>query len=507
MVAGAGGFLAVGEGWEFEVEEVAEGGGVLFEGVLGGFLEGGPAGPGVLRGVVDVAELAEPLDVGAGEVAFLDAAAEVSGAWAVGVEHGVEDFGGAVAIVEGEAVFEVAVMIDEAVGGAAGGAEALGGGGGGEVEFDTGAEVGEVDDEFVDGVGFVFEGGDDGEAFAALEEGEDFAALGGVALLVDEAELTPGVDGGAGAGGAGDWGVVRGEGRVGFGAAGQGALVGFDDEVVEGVFDGEGGQWGEVEAGVEEGIALVEFDELGLAFEFELGDLGEQGGGDGGEVVVFDVGEAEVFFSAWEFEEFAQRFGGAEGLGLVGVDGAEGEFDAEAAGGVFVGLFEAEDAAKASGETSGEGAEGEGGDDAFGGGEPAIGEGCFLRGVAGAALPFASGVEELFFVAFESEEGGGGGLVRGGGVGACREVFEAEGRGDFGVETGGEGFGGGEGVFAGGGGVFHDAEEEGPGEDAAAMEAGGAGVGEAGALSGGDDAAAFVEAATTGATEHLEEFV
>ena len=30
MVAGAGGFLAVGEGWEFEVEEVAEGGGVLF---------------------------------------------------------------------------------------------------------------------------------------------------------------------------------------------------------------------------------------------------------------------------------------------------------------------------------------------------------------------------------------------------------------------------------------------------------------------------------------------
>jgi hypothetical protein len=65
VVAGAGGFLAVGEGWEFEVEEVAEGGGVLFEGVLGGFLEGGPAGPGVMGGVMDVAELAEPLDVGA----------------------------------------------------------------------------------------------------------------------------------------------------------------------------------------------------------------------------------------------------------------------------------------------------------------------------------------------------------------------------------------------------------------------------------------------------------
>jgi hypothetical protein len=113
----------------------------------------------------------------------------------------------------------------------------------------------------------------------------------------------------------------------------------------------------------------------------------------------------------------------------------------------------------------------------------------------------------LFFVAFESEEGGGGGLVWGGGVGAFWEVFEAEGRGDFGVEPGGEGFGGGEGVFTGGGGVFHDAEEERPGEDAAAMEAGGAGICEAGALSSGDDAAAFVEASTAGATEHLEEFV
>jgi hypothetical protein len=119
------------------------------------------------------------------------------------VEHGVEDFGGAVAVVEGEAVFEVAVVIDETVGGAAGGAEALGGSGGGEVEFDTGTEVGEVDDEFVDGVGVVFESGDDGEAFAALEEGKDFAALGGMALLVNEAELAPGVDGGAGARGAG----------------------------------------------------------------------------------------------------------------------------------------------------------------------------------------------------------------------------------------------------------------------------------------------------------------
>ena len=52
-----------------------------------------------------------------------------------------------------------------------------------------------MDDEFGDGIRFVFEGGDDGEAFATLEEGEDFATLGGVALFVDETELTPGVDG------------------------------------------------------------------------------------------------------------------------------------------------------------------------------------------------------------------------------------------------------------------------------------------------------------------------
>lgn len=49
--------------------------------------------------------------------------------------------------------------------------------------------------------------------------------------------------------------------------------MGFDDEAVQGVFDGEGGEWGEVEACVEESVALVELDELGLAFEFELRDL------------------------------------------------------------------------------------------------------------------------------------------------------------------------------------------------------------------------------------------
>jgi hypothetical protein len=65
VVAGAGGFLAVGEGWEFEVEEVAEGGGGLGEGERGGVVAGGPAGPGVMGGVMDVAELAEPFDVGA----------------------------------------------------------------------------------------------------------------------------------------------------------------------------------------------------------------------------------------------------------------------------------------------------------------------------------------------------------------------------------------------------------------------------------------------------------
>ena len=60
-----------------------------------------------------------------------------------------------------------------------------------------------MEDEFVDGIRLVFESGDDGEPLAALEKGKDFAAPNGRAGGVDEAELSPCVDGGTGSGLAG----------------------------------------------------------------------------------------------------------------------------------------------------------------------------------------------------------------------------------------------------------------------------------------------------------------
>lgn len=92
-------------------------------------------------------------------------------------------------------------------------------------------------------------------------------------------------------------------------------------------------------------------------------------------------------------------------------------------------------------------------------------------------------------------------------MGAGGEVFEAEGRRDFGVEAGGKGFGGRKGVFACAGRVFHDAQEKRPSEDAATMKACGACIGKAGTLPSGNHAAAFVQATTTSAAEHLEEFI
>lgn len=78
-----------------------------------------------MRGVVDMAKLAEPLDVGTGEVALLKAASEFSGTRTIRVEHGVEHFGSTLTVIERETVFEVTVMIDEAVSGTAGGSESL----------------------------------------------------------------------------------------------------------------------------------------------------------------------------------------------------------------------------------------------------------------------------------------------------------------------------------------------------------------------------------------------
>ena len=56
--------LLVRQRREIEVEEVAEGFGMVLEGLLGRFLQFGPAPPRVSRGMGDVAQEAEPFDVG-----------------------------------------------------------------------------------------------------------------------------------------------------------------------------------------------------------------------------------------------------------------------------------------------------------------------------------------------------------------------------------------------------------------------------------------------------------
>lgn len=156
---------------------------------------------------------------------------------------------------------------------------------------------------------------------------------------------------------------------------------------------------------------------------------------------------------------------------------------------------------------SGKGAEGEGGSDTLRRGDPALRKWSLDGWVAGAALPLARGAEQLLFVTLQAEQRCCGGLLGGGAVATVGEVLQAKGRGDFGVEAGGKSLGCREGVITRSGGVLHDAEKERPGEHAATVETGGAGIGETGALTSGDDAAALVQTAATCATEHLQELV
>ena len=90
-----------GERGEVEVEEVTEDGGVLAEdlGALG--LKLMPAGPGVTGGVGDVADEADPLEVGAGDIAFGVAALVVERAVALLVQEGGDDFGSTFPVVDG----------------------------------------------------------------------------------------------------------------------------------------------------------------------------------------------------------------------------------------------------------------------------------------------------------------------------------------------------------------------------------------------------------------------
>lgn len=187
--------LFIGEGWEVEVEKVARAGGVLSEDVGAGGLEKLPAGPGMGGSMDDVADEAEPLDVNSGNISFGDrGVGAILTDDALVLKEGADDLGGGFAVVGGQSAFEVALVGNETVGLSTAGGEALTAAISGDLKTDAGAEIGEVNDELIERVGFVLQCGGDGEAFAVLEEAEDLPSSGGGALRIDETESAPTVD-------------------------------------------------------------------------------------------------------------------------------------------------------------------------------------------------------------------------------------------------------------------------------------------------------------------------
>ena len=110
------------------------------------------------------------------------------------MQQRVEQLGGAFAVIDGQAVFEVTVVIDEAVGATANGGESLGAAIHRQIKFGAAAQVREVMHELFGGIAFVFQSSDDGQTFAVLEEAEDFAASRRHAIGIDEAKRAPGMN-------------------------------------------------------------------------------------------------------------------------------------------------------------------------------------------------------------------------------------------------------------------------------------------------------------------------
>lgn len=179
---GAAVALFIGEGWEVEVEKVAGAGGVLSEDVGAGGLEKLPAGPRMGGGVDDVANEAEPLDVNAGNIAFGDRSlGAILADDALVLEEGADDLGGGLSVVGGQSALKIALVGNETVGFSTTGSEALTAAVSRDLKTDTGAEIGQVNDELIERVGFVLQCGGDGEALAVLEEAEDLPSSGGCA--------------------------------------------------------------------------------------------------------------------------------------------------------------------------------------------------------------------------------------------------------------------------------------------------------------------------------------
>ena len=507
----------------FERREIGVGGrfGLVEQG-LGEFLELAPAIPLERGGVGDLAEQGSPFDDDAVDVAVAEEVGHVP-VLAVGVTvDGVDDEVGAVAVLGRDAVLEVAFDVLVSVLRVAGDGEAATPPVVVAAEAESGVEVGEVVDEFVERIRRLFEGGGDGEADAALEEADDAPAEGGHAALVDQGESAP-EQGRAGGGGevAADVGE-RAPGAIGREDLALGRMPEADAmaidwnaemEVLEGD-DGDDLLWVDVEAedrrpfgrevgldqrgdgavpGLDGRLAAVPCrettDPLGKDHAIGAEAFGhDEGTAVDGAVRRFgDLGEtagADLVEGGGNGEDRLEARGSIEGLAggpRQGFRGSTGFEDRDRLGWrrcrVRVRVHRVED----------------------------VPEGDVLRG--GEVFPFATGVLHLADAATDVSGAFRVGLQSARGLRVAEGFLDAEEDGLGGEESGLDADGFEEGVLAQFIGSGHQVEERGPVDHPGAGEVRGLAVPESETLWGDEDIAGLVDAATSGATEHLEDFV
>lgn len=318
--------LFIGEGREVEMEKVASAGGVLSEDVGAGGLEVLPAGPWMGGGVDDVTDEAEPLNVNTGDISFGDrSVGAILSDDALVLEEGADDLGGGLSVVGGQSALKIALVGNETVGLSTTGSKALTAAVSGDLKTNAGAEIGEVDDELIERVALVLQGGRDGESLAVLEEAEDLPSSGGCSFGIDETESAPTVDRRACPGldkrGGGIGGDACGKG------AGHGAFFGGKDVNAELILVGADGNRAQIAAADDELVTGGEdleggYGEIGLSegrgchFQDDLRP-----------VIGAEFIQAEALSLAVELEQLLQGLGGTEGDGFAWQSLAEDELE------------------------------------------------------------------------------------------------------------------------------------------------------------------------------------
>jgi hypothetical protein len=296
----------------FERWKPGVGGGFGFvEECLGHGLELTPSLPVECGCVADLPEHAAPFDDDAVDIAIAEDVGDKAVFGPRIAVDGMDDAIGTIAVFGWHPVFEVAIDVLEGVGGVTSYGETSAPAVVIAAEAETGVEIGEVEEEFVDGIGRVFEGSGDGESVAALEEADDATASGGMTALIDEGEASP-EEGGAGGGG---------EVATGFGEETAGA-IGREDLAFRGVPEGDAmavdgdadgllgeGDEGDDVLGVD--IEAEDGELLGVEVLFEDGSDGCVPGFDGGLATV-PTGDAAGPFGE-DDAVGAETFGDDEG--------------------------------------------------------------------------------------------------------------------------------------------------------------------------------------------------